>query len=597
MSTLPVSSIVAGRMPLDGAEGIAVRPGDGPATAHDRPESFSDVLGAERAQARSQPVAGRRGRSTAPARSQRPIPKSRPAHLDDAAERPIKAGRRDETTASSASFEPRAHAEVASDAPTGEGHGMRSAHANGATPATPATPAADGAPATPAIPAVPANPATSASPGSAAGRSAEAASRVPTAPVASAPTDTPIPAPDVTGPPASELPSPAPAADVVDPRSRERGVAAPAGALVARAAAGPADAARPRPGRANGPTPAAAARTTEPSIADHATATPARAAVPRVSEDTRDRGAAAASGGNVTGATTRATPASAAVSASGIVAADHAGSATGDASSGSARDHDGRDGGQSASDSAGLGANRWSGRRPGVDRSDAPDPADSTSARPAADGAGANRQAVHSAERAIETVAHLVVDRPVAAAADRVLAQVVDRLRSFATDGTPGLETRFDDPQLGSLRLVVSGRAGETIQAEIVALDAKSAEAIGRAIEHAAATSTALHGIALQVRTADASGAGTGGHPGARRDADPRDGDPRHAAGRPFDGRGGAEAGDPGRRDRDGEPSFSRVAGLDPISPPRRRAGASNRPIPVGASGRSTGRPGVDVRA
>ena len=105
------------------------------------------------------------------------------------------------------------------------------------------------------------------------------------------------------------------------------------------------------------------------------------------------------------------------------------------------------------------------------------------------------------------------------ASADRLLDQVVGQIRLHGGNGVPGLESRFHDPQLGDLRLVLLGRAGETIRAELIATDPATAAALGKAADRALAGSLGLVGIDLRIRSEAGSfqaNAGTQGRPDDR---------------------------------------------------------------------------------
>jgi hypothetical protein len=93
-----------------------------------------------------------------------------------------------------------------------------------------------------------------------------------------------------------------------------------------------------------------------------------------------------------------------------------------------------------------------------------------------------------------------VIVRPaVADAVERLLGQVVKRLRTVDTTTGPGLEATFRDPDLGSVRLVVAGLPGEVIRATLTATSPEAVLALRQAIEHHRAIDD-LAGIALQVR-------------------------------------------------------------------------------------------------
>jgi hypothetical protein len=98
--------------------------------------------------------------------------------------------------------------------------------------------------------------------------------------------------------------------------------------------------------------------------------------------------------------------------------------------------------------------------------------------------------------------------------ADRLLDQVIGQIRLHSGNVVPSLETRLHDPQLGSLRLVLLGRAGETIHAELIAADPATAEAISRAADRAIAGSLSLAGIELRIRSEGGSFQASAGNHG-----------------------------------------------------------------------------------
>jgi hypothetical protein len=592
MSILPVSTILTARVRAGDRPDAAARPAiDEAAPGH--AATFAEALEAAHEHVRTEPAIGRRHRAAA-ARHGRLAQKSRPADTADT-ERRTRAGARrraDEAQAASAPMTPDASHDGPRLDPDAE-HATPAGAATAATPATPATPATIGRGAgavstdamTPATPATPA----SAAKGIDAGRAADAASRT------------------VEGvAPADELA----AASIARARSaRAEGAATEPAAKAAtaptaqtptlQAPIGMSESSTTAPDiadrRPEGAPLAGSAAVVAAALADQATegsAAPVPIEPRETDPDRVTRPRDAATTAAASRADGRGAPATGTGTGAALVGTRAGGQAAtgGNGQSGLAGNAE-RDSGRA--DQAGgpvtQAIGRSSGRRTGAEHVAPTEVADQTTAR-VADGAGANREAIHRTERAGDAVATASIDRPAADAADRVLGQVIDRMRAFSTDGTPGLETRFEDPQLGTLRLIVSGRAGDTVQAEIVAVDARSAEAIGRAIERAATTSAALHGITLQVRTADTAGSGANGHLGDRRHGDSRD-----EAARPYDGRGDPATGDPGRGGRDREPAFVGRPAVDPIGAIRRRP--STRPTPIDVIGRPTGRPGVDVRA
>jgi hypothetical protein len=95
--------------------------------------------------------------------------------------------------------------------------------------------------------------------------------------------------------------------------------------------------------------------------------------------------------------------------------------------------------------------------------------------------------------------ARVVEPAALEAAASRLLNDVAERIRSIDTAAGPGLEATLRDPDLGLVRLVVSGLPGETVQATLTAESAEAASALRAAIEQHRSVD-GLSGIALQVR-------------------------------------------------------------------------------------------------
>jgi hypothetical protein len=106
----------------------------------------------------------------------------------------------------------------------------------------------------------------------------------------------------------------------------------------------------------------------------------------------------------------------------------------------------------------------------------------------------------------------------VAEAADRLMNQVVRTIRTFDTSAGPSVEARVSDPNLGDVRVVVTGRAGEIVQAQLVVRDRAAADAIAQAAARIHSTSDGLAGVSLTVRSEDA-GTASGGRPGGGFDA------------------------------------------------------------------------------
>jgi hypothetical protein len=115
-----------------------------------------------------------------------------------------------------------------------------------------------------------------------------------------------------------------------------------------------------------------------------------------------------------------------------------------------------------------------------------------------------------------------------AQSADRLMGQVVQTIHTYQTAAGPTLEARVSDPDLGDVKLVVTGRAGEVVQAQLVVKDRVTADAMTEAAARIHATSDALAGVNVTVRSETSGGwtaGGRGGDPGtaswAARDGGP----------------------------------------------------------------------------
>jgi hypothetical protein len=86
-------------------------------------------------------------------------------------------------------------------------------------------------------------------------------------------------------------------------------------------------------------------------------------------------------------------------------------------------------------------------------------------------------------------------------AADKLMNQVIDTIHTFETSAGPALEARISDPDLGDVRMVVTGRAGEIVQAQLVVRDRVTADAITAAAGRMRSGGDALAGVSVTVRT------------------------------------------------------------------------------------------------
>lgn len=86
-------------------------------------------------------------------------------------------------------------------------------------------------------------------------------------------------------------------------------------------------------------------------------------------------------------------------------------------------------------------------------------------------------------------------------AADKMMYQVVQTIHSFETAAGPAMEARISDPSIGDVRMVVTGRAGEIVQAELVVRDRITADAMTAAAARMHSSGDELAGVRVTVRT------------------------------------------------------------------------------------------------
>jgi hypothetical protein len=86
-------------------------------------------------------------------------------------------------------------------------------------------------------------------------------------------------------------------------------------------------------------------------------------------------------------------------------------------------------------------------------------------------------------------------------AADKLMNQVIGTIHTFETSAGPALEARISDPDLGDVRMIVTGRAGEIVQAQLVVRDRVTADAITAAAGRMRSGGDALAGVSVTVRT------------------------------------------------------------------------------------------------
>jgi flagellar hook-length control protein FliK len=99
-------------------------------------------------------------------------------------------------------------------------------------------------------------------------------------------------------------------------------------------------------------------------------------------------------------------------------------------------------------------------------------------------------------------------------AANRLMNQVVQTIHSYQTTSGPAVEARVSDPNFGDVRMIVTGRAGEIVQAQLIVRDRVAADAITAAAARIHATSDALAGVSITVRS-EGGGSATGGRAGS----------------------------------------------------------------------------------
>jgi hypothetical protein len=85
--------------------------------------------------------------------------------------------------------------------------------------------------------------------------------------------------------------------------------------------------------------------------------------------------------------------------------------------------------------------------------------------------------------------------------AARLMNQVVKTIHSFQTSNGPALEARISDPVLGDVKVIVSGQAGEIVQAQLVVRDRVSADALLSAATRIHASGEGLSGVNVSVRS------------------------------------------------------------------------------------------------
>jgi hypothetical protein len=169
-----------------------------------------------------------------------------------------------------------------------------------------------------------------------------------------------------------------------------------------------------------------------------------------------------------------------------------------------------------------------------------------------------------------------------AADVERLLDRAIGQIRTVGRPGDPALEARLQDPELGTVRVLVSGRTGDVVRAELVVADQRIADALTRAVDRSA-TSHGLTGIDLRIRTESGRPGGDPTGSGGRSDGRGPDLDQRGWAGT----NGGFDRGlDQGRGESWGSQPRPRDQGSGAQVP---AIAAIRRPLPTAGS--------VDIRA
>jgi hypothetical protein len=210
-------------------------------------------------------------------------------------------------------------------------------------------------------------------------------------------------------------------------------------------------------------------------------------------------------------------------------------------------------------------------------------------------------QSARSASGASATASSVSSAAPATAPADldQFLSGVLERIRTVSTNGGTGLEARLQHPDLGSVRLVVSGQQGDVVRAELIASDRASADALSRALDRAS-IGHGLAGIDLRIRaeSAASSAGGFGSHDRSDRNApgDGRSSGERAPDGRAPDGRA-FDSGQGGGTDR-GLGGLSTTAGDAPGAKRTAPSGPGTTPLrSIGPDAPSRPGRGIDLRA
>jgi len=114
--------------------------------------------------------------------------------------------------------------------------------------------------------------------------------------------------------------------------------------------------------------------------------------------------------------------------------------------------------------------------------------------------------------RSVQMALRMPVD--LAEAADKIMNAVLQTVHTYQTSSGPALEARVNDPNLGDVRMIVTGRAGEIVQAELVVRDRFTADAITAAALRMHSSGDELAGVSVTVR-AESGSSSTSGRSGS----------------------------------------------------------------------------------
>jgi hypothetical protein len=114
---------------------------------------------------------------------------------------------------------------------------------------------------------------------------------------------------------------------------------------------------------------------------------------------------------------------------------------------------------------------------------------------------------------ATQTLGGTATPVDLAEAADKIMNAVLQTVHTYQTSSGPALEARVNDPNLGDVRMIVTGRAGEIVQAQLVVQSRGAAGGTAAAATRMHNSGDALAGVSVTVRS-EGGGNSTGGRPG-----------------------------------------------------------------------------------